>query len=506
MLGHPRTRFGWPLLACIVVMLFACGGGDPPPLAIRSEIAVVGSEAGVSPHIQFVTLRSSDLADLTAISFQIRPKVGARAKAVTARYSMRYLQSRRRADTAVNDVRLPIFGLYAGARNNVDLIVEFKDGSIRQLTQVVETPARSSTLVYDGVKILTARRAGDDLGFDFFYVKAGGGTPVVIDTDGAVRWVGAGSENSFSSIFSNGEFYIGSQSSLAFKRLGLDGQVTDGSITPMGLYKKFHHNIDSGKFGFLAEFDGSQNGTAIVESMIADIDPTGVVRKSWDFADIVANHMRTAGDAADQFVRPGIDWFHMNAAFYDSRDDSLIVSSRENFVIKVDYQTGNILWILGDPTKYWYSFPSLRAKALRLSAGGLYPIGQHAVSINSAGELLLFNDGAPSFWQPAGAPVGETRAYSAVSAYAVDPVAMTAREVWNFDYGRSVLSDVCSSVYESRSRSMLVSYAVASGRTKARLVGLTAAREVAFDFEYSTTGCDTSWNATLIDFDRLRFD
>ena len=78
------------------------------------------------------------------------------------------------------------------------------------------------------------------------------------------------------------------------------------------------------------------------------------------------------------FVRPGVDWFHNNSAIYDPSDDSIIVSSRENFVIKLDHKTGQIIWIFGDPTKYWYTFPSLRAKALTLAPGGLYPIGQHA--------------------------------------------------------------------------------------------------------------------------------
>jgi hypothetical protein len=82
------------------------------------------------------------------------------------------------------------------------------------------------------------------------------------------------------------------------------------------------------------------------------------------------------------------------------------------FVIKIDYDTGDIIWILGDPTKYWYTFPSLRAKALTITNGGLYPMGQHAPSVTSTGLLMVFNNGAESFNQPAGAPVGGTLAYS----------------------------------------------------------------------------------------------
>src|SRR4029077_11527523 len=137
----------------------------------------------------------------------------------------------------------------------------------------------------------------------------------------------------------------------------------------------------------------------------------------WDLAAILSAYMVSRGDDASAFVRPGVDWFHSNSTAYDPSDDSIIVSSRENFVIKVDYNTGNIIWILGDPSKYWYTFPSLRAKALTLAPGGLYPIGQHAPSITSNGLLMLFNDGAGSFNQPAGAPAGDTRTYSTVSAY-----------------------------------------------------------------------------------------
>ena len=52
------------------------------------------------------------------------------------------------------------------------------------------------------------------------------------------------------------------------------------------------------------------------------------------------------------------------ALYYNRADDSLIVSSRENFVICLDYETQAIKWILGDPTKKWYQFPSLRTFAL----------------------------------------------------------------------------------------------------------------------------------------------
>ena len=83
---------------------------------------------------------------------------------------------------------------------------------------------------------------------------------------------------------------------------------------------------------------------------------------------------------------------------------------------------------------------------------------------------------------------------------------MTAENVWDFDYGQSIFSAICSSVYESPGKSLLVDYAVADNFTHARLVGLDSNHTVAFDFQYPTASCSTSWNAIPIAFDNLAID
>ncbi|HWN47671.1 MAG TPA: aryl-sulfate sulfotransferase, partial [Steroidobacteraceae bacterium] len=308
------------------------------------------------------------------------------------------------------------------------------------------------------------------------------------------------SESSIPSVFTDNGFVIGDKFSTKVRRLELDGTDTVVPVAFPG-YRKFHHNIDPGKVGLLGEFSTPTDQ----QSTIAEFTLSGGVLKEWDFATIVRDHMMTGGDDSTLFVRPPNDWFHTNAAAYDPRDDSLIVSSRENFVMNVDYETGAIRWLLGDPTKYWWTFPSLRAKALTLTGGGLYPIGQHAVSLTSDGLLLLFNAGTASDWQPEGAPIGESREYSAVSAYRIDAATMTATNVWNFDYGRSIYSGHCSSAYEAGGHSLLITYARADNVTHARLVGLNSQHEVVFDFQYDTSRCDTAWNGVPIPLENMSF-
>ena len=197
----------------------------------------------------------------------------------------------------------------------------------------------------------------------------------------------------------------------------------------------------------------------------------------------------------------------MNATVYDPRDNTIIISSRENFLIKLNYATHDIVWMFGDPTKYWYTFPSLRAKALTLDAGGLYPVGQHGVSITSDGYVMIFNDGFGSLNQPSGTSAGITRTYSAVSTYSINTTTMTAHEVWDFDYRQTIFSAICGSSYEAPGKTYLVDFAAAANRTQARLVGLDRNHNVAFDFQYAQpTQCGAAWNAIPIQLDRLQIN
>ena len=68
--------------------------------------------------------------------------------------------------------------------------------------------------------------------------------------------------------------------------------------------------------------------------------------------------MLAGGDDPSGFVYPvGTDWFHNNATTYNKADNTLIVSSRENFVIAVDYDTP-ARWGEKDPLDPGRSRPS----------------------------------------------------------------------------------------------------------------------------------------------------
>jgi len=504
-----RRWVAGPLAGVLLVLLAACSGGDSgstqASLASGSDIAAESTQPGVTPFISFVQFRGTSMVGATAVRYVVEPKSGAASRPVDVTYAIAALKRRGYVGSSANLLVLPVFGLYAGSDNHLSVEFHFRDLSVQRIPVDVTTTAYVDPAgTYVRPLVHKRRSVGSALGFDYFALKPAAGGPVVVDSDGELRWVGLGPSNSYSSAFRRNGFVVGEQGSTKLSRLELDGSASQVFLISPTI-TSFHHNIDPGKQGVLAEVNSVIGGATNLETTLVDVTDAGAVVKEWDFAALLGAYMLSQGDDPSNFVRPGADWFHMNAATYDPRDDSVIVSSRENFVIKVRYQTGEIVWILGDPTKYWYTFPSLRAKALTLESGGLYPIGQHATSVTADGLILLFNDGGASFNQPAGAPVGESRSYSAVSAYAIDQGKASAKEVWRFDNAQSILSDICSSAYESPDGSLLINYAAASNRTTVRLVALAPNRDVVFDFQYASAPCTAGWNAVQVPFEHMHF-
>ena len=394
------------------------------------------------------------------------------------------------------------------------LTYNFLDGSSKTDSATVTTTTFDDQgCGYKNPMVLQARTDSTDLSYDYIFVRSGCGdySPVILDTDGALRWVSTmGIPNALvaSSLFFNGAAYEASGPTL--NRVDLDGTITVlGDYSTNGVVN-FHHNIDPGKTGVLLEADTND----FYECTIMEVDLSGAVLKTWNLADIISAAMTAGGDDPSQFVYPApTDWFHNNAVTYNRADNSLIVSSRENFVICLDYETGAIKWILGDKTKKWFQFPSLAQFALTMTPGSLPPIGQHALSITFDQDLLLYDDGFFSTFQQ---PPGVNRTYASPRKHQLnlnDPSAGgdpgTSTVVWNYEQNQSILSPICSSVYEDAPLNYLIDHAFVGGfgssTPYAQLLGLDAAGNTIFYYQYATNFCDQTYNSLPIHLENTKF-
>jgi hypothetical protein len=463
-------------------------------------ITVTAKTAGATPFLSQITLAVSDTTTLKNIQFTISPKAGSSTRPLSATYSYSYLAER--GDITNGTIFLPVYGLYDNYTNSVTLTYTFNDGSSKQENTTIATQVFDDPCGYESPMVLQARTTGNSLSYDYILLKGlcSPYSPGILDTDGNLRWVGTANLATFSLGFFENSVYIAFGSTIYRNDL-------DGTVTQIGDYSKegvidFHHTVDRGKFGLLFEIDTA----TLEESIIMEIGSDGTLLQTWNMADIISAAMTAGGDDPTKFVVTDTDWFHNNAAAYNRADDTLVVSSRENFVIGLDYKTGAIKWILGDPTKAWYQFPSLKKYALTVALGSLPPIGQHAVSITYDQDLLLFDNGTPSFFHD---PPGAFRAYAAPRKYHLDLVTMTATEVWNYPMDKSVNNQFCGSVYEDLPLNYLVDYADdldPSGQSfHARILGLDGTGAKIFDYEYATVGCTEIFNAAPLHLENIVF-
>jgi arylsulfate sulfotransferase len=458
---------------------------------------------GKTPFIKLVRLHVDDVGVIDHVRFTINPKPGSVTRPISAQYSRAYLERRGFLDRAAKEIRVPVFGLYQDYLNTVEVVSGFADGTVQVNTLSIQT-AHFDGGIYNHPTIVQARSPSTALSYDFIQLKAfsSGYSPIIIDTDGEIRWVGTANTPSMPSIYMDNSFFVSGKPLSVLRRMYFDGEVEDVVDYASQGIVNFHHNFDPGKYGIITDVTTPD----YLECTNMEVSATGKVLHVWSLADIITSAMVAGGDDPTQFVAAKgslVDWFHNNSAAYRPSDDSIIISSRENFVIALDYETNAIKWILGDPTKQWYKFPSLRKYALAGTAGTNYPVGQHALSIYQD-KLLLFDNG---YFSADHYPKGLNRTYSAPRKYLIDQAAGVATETWHHLARESIDSPICSSVYEDQPNNYLVDYATAGPNLYAEIMGLSPGGTRVFDYRFKELDTlATAWNATIIHLEDMNFD
>jgi arylsulfate sulfotransferase len=234
-----------PLLVAMSLGIgFACvAGADEasPPAPV-----VIAQRPGATPFISFVTVSLADPSALREVHFAIVPKPGSVTRPVTATYTADYLSQRSYVDHLGGSITIPVFGLYASFVNHVSITYGFRDGSSRNETITIATGAFEGPCGLGNPEVLQARTSAT-LSYDFLLVHSAcrGGSPVVLDTDGNVRWAGVADVAQYTSEFFDNAVYQANGSQLL--RTELDGTVTLlAEFGPLGV-THLDHNFDRGK-------------------------------------------------------------------------------------------------------------------------------------------------------------------------------------------------------------------------------------------------------------------
>ncbi len=523
-------------LACVSGVLL-------PHKASAAGTMAIESAKAVSPFVANVEVAYSG-GTVAGAQSVVSPKPGSLTRPSIVGFSPNFLAGKSDVSSVVRltstHVTVPVGGLYAGSNNTVTVTLAFADGTRASATTSVTTPSYADPCPQLDPQNRTIRtmqqhrQATSDLNFDYFLVKdyCSPNAPALFDTDGILRWVSdsqgwVGTETPGSQpaiFFQNGIYTSDGHTGLIRHELFGGYEKRDYGKAAPSLAYTGPHNFDPGKNGIVLDL----NIDAAYEAAAAEVDGYGNLLNYWDMGQIISDAMTAVGDGAkvDQFVfrdgDPNHDWFHMNATAYNPADNTLIVSSRENFVVAVDYDipadgVRKIHWILGDLGKKWAEFASLRHFALQVAPGTVAPVGQHAVSIDSKGNLLLFDDGLGSTFQKSAIlskpqPYGPSRSESAARSYHIDTGTMTATGVFTYSPQPPLFSAICGSVYEAAPGTYLLDF-TAAGSTLPNvddpttfkpgptvvLQGLGAGNKVVFDLRYPGADiCGGGWNAVPI--------
>ena len=170
----------------------------------------------------------------------------------------------------------------------------------------------------------------------------------------------------------------------------------------------------------------------VMADTIVEITPEGDTVWSWNTLDYLDKE-RIGYDTfwsywwVRQFPQH-MDWTHANGLSWDENDDSILVSLRnQSAILKVDYETKDIKWILGRHDG-WKG--ALAEKLLEPEGPLLWQGYQHNPRVTHAGTVILFDNRAHSAAMPPQEPLPLEQNFSRAVEYQVDEENMTVRQVW----------------------------------------------------------------------------
>src|SRR6266536_580098 len=220
-----------------------------------TTITISGKTAGVTPFISKLTLQVSNTTVLKSIQFAIGPKPGSVTRPLSGTYANQNLV--RRGFEHPPEIILPVYGLYAGYTNIVKLTYRFLDGSSKQAVTAVTTATFDDQgCGYNNPTRLQPRTNSTHLSYDYIFDSSSCGTfsLVILDSDGALRWVSPLPKPSAmfaSSTFFDNAIYVTQRSQLF--RVELDGEVRLIADYSSICVVYFHHNSDIGYSGIRLE-------------------------------------------------------------------------------------------------------------------------------------------------------------------------------------------------------------------------------------------------------------
>ena len=371
-------------------------------------------------------------------------------------------------DVFSDSLQLPVLGLYPARSNKIEVTLMHEQGTVVDTVEVSTTPVPE---IFPRISIDALDRANMEPGMhgcDIHFANYGKfrSIPMIFDDRGTIRWyLDLSSYGRMLAPFqrlSDGNLLMVSRHRI--HEFDMMGKIV--SETEIDNNYGMHHDVIEIPGDRLLICVGKRDAVIRLENelLISDSDfiilydrKNSKVLKEWD----MAKHLDVSRNDLN-FFRPG-DWLHMNGLAYDESDNSIIVSGKNQGLIKISWED-ELIWIMS-PHKNWgrsgrlgegretrpylltaldengKPYPSSVQLGVQSEAGFDFPWGPHAPELLPNGNLMLFDNGTYRNF-------GDKNRYSRAVEYKVNEENKTMQEVWQYgkergeDFYSSIVSDV----------------------------------------------------------------
>ncbi len=314
---------------------------------------------------------------------------------------------------------IPVLGLYADFNNEVLLESE---GITHRI--FIQTDPLPDDFVLPEMVFSDKSKLDNEL---YFFTPSANGYTCAYDVNGDVRWYLTNNAIWQIGQLENGRMLLGTERLIEepYYNTGLYEMDMLGKIyVEYSLPGGYHHGyfeMDNGNL--LIASDNFEQGT--VEDTVVEVDRnTGEIIKSYDLKTVL-----NQGDAkAEGWTAE--DWFHNNSVWYDTATNSIILSGRhQDAVISIDYDSGELNWIIGDPTNWRENMQEFF----------FTPIGdefewqwsQHAAMITPEGYVFILDNGNNKSKIEEEYVLAED-SYTRGVLYEINTDDMTIKQVWQY--------------------------------------------------------------------------
>lgn len=372
---------------------------------------VIVDPYGISPLTALVLFETED---------KVSPKVTITGKDELTTYTHTFSLSKKH--------ELPIYGLYADQENKV--VIEYEEeGETVSKELSIQTDKLPENMILKASVSKKTEKLTNDL---YFYTPSSIGYTTAYDVNGDVRWYLKNYALWKIDRLENGHLLVSTERLInsPYYMTGLYEMDLLGKIyTEFSLEGGYHHDYYEMENGnLLVASDDFNNEDGTVEDYIVELDrKTGKIVKRFDLKDILPMEDGKSENWTSY------DWFHNNAVWYDKKTNSITLSGRhQDAVVNIDYESGELNWILGDSTSWGKEYQKYFFKPV--GDNFEWQWSQHASMITPEGYVFLLDNGNNKS-KVKEEYVKAEDSYTRGVMYKIDTKNMTIEQVW--EYGKN---------------------------------------------------------------------